>query len=90
MRPYIHTAFASVSVILEHLSSYPEKWEKYDCSIECFESSKNFCKIYTKQGMFNYIVVNQDVVLSITLVEKFKLWKAIRKIIRKEERCLNR
>ena len=80
MEPYTHRSFDSIAVILRHLSSFPEKWKKYDCSIEYFESQKNFCKIYTKKGMFNYLVVNQDKFINTTLVEKFKLWKVIRRL----------
>lgn len=80
MEPYVHKSFNSIPDIFHQLYTFPEKWKKYDCSIEYFESQKNFCKIYTKKGMFNYLVVNQDIVINTTLVEKFKLWKAIRRL----------
>ena len=80
MEPYTHKSFDSVPVILQHLTAFPEKCKKYGCSIEYFDSPKNFCKIYTKQGMFNYLVVNQDRFINSTLIEKFRLRKAIRKI----------
>ena len=80
MQPRVHSSFDSVQVILRHLNTFPERWVQYDNILECFESEKNFCKILTGNGILNYMIANQDKFINTTLVEKFKLWKAIRSL----------
>ena len=79
VKPYEGKPFETVAVVIAHLESFPYEWIQYTTMLECYNTKKSFCKIYTGNNTWKYMMANQDVILIPTLKQRFKLWNIIRK-----------
>lgn len=69
--------FRSVNDIIKQMDNKPDDWQQHQYIIECWISKYTYCKIWTDDGMFGYVIALSEDIYRPSLWDKYKLWKAI-------------